>query len=73
MTRQLISTSRQPLLRHLTRSVRRAVGFVQVGLWEVISATSCHRTRLASILDGLPIWTPTLDPSWTNRFSFVPV
>ncbi len=34
MTRQLISTNRQLLLRHVTRSVRRAAGFVQVRLWE---------------------------------------
>jgi hypothetical protein len=31
---QLISTNKQPLLRHRTRSVRRAGGFVQVGLIE---------------------------------------
>ncbi len=30
MTRQLISTNRQLLFRHVTRSVRRAAGFVQV-------------------------------------------
>ena len=35
MTRQLISTNRQLLLRHVTRSVRRAAGFVQVPLWEI--------------------------------------
>jgi hypothetical protein len=32
MTRQLISTNRQLLLRHHMRSVRRTAGFVQVAL-----------------------------------------
>src|SRR6266404_5694163 len=40
MTRQLISTKKQPLLRHLTRSVRRAGGFVQVFLPEATGITS---------------------------------
>ena len=35
MTRQLISTKKQPLLRHLTRSVRRAGGFVLVALPDI--------------------------------------
>ena len=34
MTRQLISTNRQLLLRHVTRSVRRAAGFVQTAFEE---------------------------------------
>ena len=43
MTRQLISTNRQLLLRHVTRSVRRAAGFVQVPLGEMrFVANSAH-------------------------------
>ena len=45
MTRQLISTNRQLLLRHVTRSVRRAAGFVQVRFWEV-SPDSDKRAKL---------------------------
>ena len=37
MTRQLISTNRQLLLRHVTRSVRRAAGFVQVPFEDMVS------------------------------------
>ena len=37
MTRQLISTNRQLLLRHVTRSVRRAAGFVQVPFGDMVS------------------------------------
>ena len=37
MTRQLISTNRQLLLRHVTRSVRRAAGFVQVRFKDIVS------------------------------------
>ncbi|MGB9430890.1 MAG: hypothetical protein WBQ89_01485, partial [Candidatus Acidiferrum sp.] len=37
MTRQLISTNRQLLLHHVTRSVRRAAGFVQVSFEDIAS------------------------------------
>src|SRR6266850_2760753 len=39
MTRQLISTFRQPSLPYLTRSVRRTSGFVLAGYPEVIVGT----------------------------------
>src|ERR1700726_1164629 len=38
MTRQLISTFRQPPLHYLTRSVRRTSGFVLVGNPEVVGS-----------------------------------
>src|SRR5258706_5481579 len=49
MTRQLISINKQPLLRHLTRSVRRTDGFVQVADWE---------TGISPIISVLPVIRP---------------
>ena len=51
MTRQLISTNRQLLLRHVTRSVRRAAGFVQVPLWEVAARLTVFAC-MSELLNG---------------------
>jgi len=49
MTRQLISTNRQLLLHHVTRSVRRAAGFVQVPFGEAGVVRFRQRAFISSI------------------------
>ena len=55
MTRQLISTNRKLLLRHVTRSVRRAAGFVQVRLPDILRFALLLRAREAYVTQHLDL------------------
>ena len=57
MTRQLISTNRQLLLRHVTRSVRHAAGFVQVRFEDI--ASELLESRLWTVR---ATWCPVARP-----------
>src|SRR4029077_17757321 len=71
MTRQLISTARQPPLHYLTRSVRRASGFVLTGYAEVIPVlpTAPFTSGWLAASAESPASKPTERLTWRDSIS----